>query len=76
MKQKKHNIKIVVTDIDGTLFSHQSKIIPVSAIKAIEALQAKGIKVFLASSRNRYLITKLGVLDVIKPDGLITMNGD
>jgi len=75
MKPNQHNIKIVVTDIDGTLFSHQSKVIPVSAIKAIEALQAKGIKVFLASSRNRYLITKLGVLDVIKPDGLITMNG-
>lgn len=75
MKQAKDTIKIVVTDIDGTLFSHQTKVMPVSAIKAIQSLQAKGIKVFLASSRNRYLIHKLGILDSIKPDGLITMNG-
>jgi Cof subfamily protein (haloacid dehalogenase superfamily) len=71
----KETIKIVVTDIDGTLFSHQTKIMPDSAVVAIKALQQKGIKVFLASSRNRYLIHKLGILDLFKPDGLITMNG-
>lgn len=71
----KEPIKIVVTDIDGTLFSHQTKIMPESAIRAIRALQKRGIKVFLASSRNRYLIHKLGILDHIQPDGFITMNG-
>jgi len=68
-------IKIIFTDIDGTLFDHKSKKVPPSAIEAIKQLQRKGIKIFLASGRNRYLIGKVGVLDFMKPDGLITMNG-
>lgn len=72
---KKDEIKVVITDIDGTLFSHTQKKVPESAIKAFKALQEKGIKVFLCSGRNRYLIGKSGVLNYVKPDGLITMNG-
>ncbi|MFA5236033.1 MAG: Cof-type HAD-IIB family hydrolase [Bacilli bacterium] len=68
-------IKLVVTDIDQTLFSHKYKRVPESAIKAFKQLQNRGIKVFLASGRNRYLIGKVGVLDYVKPDGYITMNG-
>lgn len=68
-------IKAVITDIDETLFSHKLKKVPESAIKAIEEMQAKGIKVFLCSGRNFYLIRKTGILDIIHPDGLITMNG-
>jgi len=72
---KGNKIKVVITDIDQTLFSHQSKSVPESAVKAIATLQAKGIKVFLCSGRNQYLIGKSGVLNFIKPDGAITMNG-
>lgn len=72
MKQK---IKAVITDIDGTLFSHTMKKVPESAVEAIKKLQAKGIKVFICSGRNYYLIRKTGILDIIQPDGLITMNG-
>lgn len=68
-------IKIVFTDIDMTLFSHRTKQVPPSAIDAIKKLQAKGIKVFLCSGRNFYLIRKTGILDIVHPDGLITMNG-
>ncbi len=68
-------IKIVFTDIDGTLYSHKSKHIPESAIEAIHQLQARGIKVFLCSGRNYYLIRKTGILDLIKPDGIVMMNG-
>ena len=68
-------IKAVITDIDETLFSHKLKKVPESAIKAIEEMQTKGIKVFLCSGRNFYLIRKTGILDIIHPDGLITMNG-
>lgn len=68
-------IKIVVTDIDGTLLSHKKGAIPESAIKAIKDLQRNGVLVFLASGRNYYLIKKSGVLNFIKPDGFITMNG-
>lgn len=70
-----NKIKVVITDIDGTLYSHNKKCIPQSALDAIAKLQAKGIKVFLCSGRNQYLIRKSGVLDYFKPDGLITMNG-
>lgn len=72
---KKLDIKIVFTDIDMTLFSHRTKQVPHSAIEAIKKLQAKGILVFLCSGRNQYLIRKTGILDIVKPDGLITMNG-
>lgn len=68
-------IKAVITDIDGTLFSHTLKKVPESAVEAIKKLQQKGIKVFLCSGRNFYLVRKTGILDIIHPDGLITMNG-
>lgn len=68
-------IKIVFTDIDNTLFSHYTDHVPESAIKAIKEMQSKGIKVFLCSGRNFYLIRKTGILDIVKPDGLVTMNG-
>jgi hydroxymethylpyrimidine pyrophosphatase-like HAD family hydrolase len=51
-------IKIVFTDIDMTLYSHHTKQVPPSAVDAIKKLQAKGIKVFLCSGRNYYLIRK------------------
>ena len=68
-------IKIVFTDIDGTLYSHATKRVPPSSVTAIHKLQTKGIKVFLCSGRNYYLIRKSGVMDYFHPDGLVTMNG-
>lgn len=68
-------IKVVFTDIDGTLYSHKTKRVPPSAIRAIRSMQAKGIKVFLSSGRNYYLIRKSGILDIVEPDGLVMMNG-
>ena len=69
------DIKIVITDIDQTLFSHNTNKVPQSAIDAFKKLQERGIKVFLCSGRNKYLIRKSGVLDYVKPDGYIVMNG-
>lgn len=69
------DIKIVITDIDQTLFSHKTNKIPQSAVDAFKKLQERGIKVFLCSGRNKYLIRKSGVLDYVKPDGYIVMNG-
>ncbi len=68
-------IRIVFTDIDATLYSHKTGRVPPSAIEAIHKLQAKGIKVFLCSGRNYYLIRKSGILDIIEPDGIVMMNG-
>lgn len=74
-EERGKNIKIVFTDIDGTLFSHAKGMVPISAINAIKSLQQKGIKVFLCSGRNYYLIRKSGILNLIEPDGMVTMNG-
>lgn len=69
------SIKAVFSDIDQTLFSHRTKSMPLSAVNAIEDMQKKGILFFLCSGRNFYLIRKSGVLDYVKPDGIVTMNG-
>lgn len=69
------SIKAVFSDIDQTLFSHRTKSVPLSAVNAIEDMQKKGIMFFLCSGRNFYLIRKSGVLDYVKPDGIVTMNG-
>ena len=71
----KRNIKAIFSDIDGTLFSHVTKRVPLSTINAIKEAQSKGIKFFFCSGRNQYLIRKSGVLDYITPDGLVVMNG-
>ncbi len=75
VKQEAKDIKIVFTDIDGTFFSHHQHKVPESALKAALELQKKGIKVFLCSGRNYYLIRKSGILNIFNPDGLVTMNG-
>lgn len=72
---KSNKIKAVFSDIDQTLFSHNKKTVPISAINAIEDMQRNGILFFLCSGRNFYLIRKSGVLDCVKPDGIVTMNG-
>lgn len=69
------DIKIIFTDIDGTLFSHKTNHVPESALNAIKELQKKGLKIFLCSGRNYYLVRKTGILDIIKPDGIVMMNG-
>ena len=68
-------IKIVFTDIDGTFFSHNTHCVPDSAVQTAKQLQQKGIKVFLCSGRNFYLIRKSGILNFFKPDGMVVMNG-
>jgi Cof subfamily protein (haloacid dehalogenase superfamily) len=68
-------IKAVFSDIDQTLFSHQTNCVPPSAVAAVKEMQANGIKFFLCSGRNSYLIRKSGVYDYVKPDGIVTMNG-
>lgn len=68
-------IKALFTDVDGTLFSHKTRRFPSSTLEAIKIIRKKGVKVFIASGRNYYLIKKSGILNYITPDGLITMNG-
>lgn len=65
-------IKAIFFDIDGTLVSFNTHVVPQSTIEALEQLRQKGIKVFIATGRHRISINNLGDL---KFDGYITLNG-
>lgn len=65
-------IKAVFFDIDGTLVSFKTHEVPQSTRNAIAALQAKGIKTFIATGRQFESINNLGALQF---DGYITLNG-
>lgn len=65
-------VKAVFFDIDGTLVSFNTHKIPDSAVKAVNLLRAKGIRVFIASGRHMLSINNLGTL---KFDGFVTLNG-
>lgn len=65
-------IKAVFFDIDGTLVSFKTHVVPQSAIEALEELRKKGIKVFIATGRHRKSINNLGDLQF---DGYVTLNG-
>lgn len=65
-------IKAVFFDIDGTLVSFKTHRVPDSAKRAIAALRAKGIRVFVASGRQLLAINNLEDLQF---DGYVTLNG-
>ena len=68
-------IKALFFDIDGTLVSFSTHEIPASALQAIKAAKAKGVKIFISTGRPKAFLTSN--LDVIRPlvDGYITNNG-
>ncbi len=65
-------IKAVFFDIDGTLVSLKTHRVPDSAKRAIAALRAKGVRVFIASGRQLLAINNLEDLQF---DGYVTLNG-
>ena len=69
-------IKALFFDIDGTLVSFQTHVIPASTIEALTLAHEKGIQIFIATGRPTLIINNLGELQsrgLI--DGYITMNG-
>ena len=67
-------VKAIFFDVDGTLLSHESKDVPVSARKALEELKQKGIHVVAATGRHILEMADLPVND-ISFDSYITLNG-
>lgn len=65
-------IEAIFFDIDGTLLSFNTHKVPQSAIDAIEILQKKGIKTFIATGRHRKEINGFAPLLF---DAYITLNG-
>ncbi|SEF42701.1 Cof-type HAD-IIB family hydrolase [Parabacteroides chinchillae] len=65
-------IKAVFFDIDGTLVSFKTHVVPQSTIHALDLLRKRGIKVFIATGRHLSSINNLGNLEF---DGYVTLNG-
>ena len=72
MDSRETAVKAVFFDIDGTLVSFKTHTVPPSAVKAIKALQEKGIKVIVATGRSIKAIDHIRYLNF---DGFITFNG-
>ena len=69
------DIKAIFFDIDGTLLSYKTGIIPESTIRAIRKVQEKGIKVIIATGRDLVEMRKLPLND-ISFDAYLTLNGN
>ena len=65
-------VEAIFFDIDGTLVSFKTHKIPSSTIDALHQLQAKGIKLFIATGRGK---EGLEILNQFEFDGYITLNG-
>ncbi|MGN0334638.1 MAG: Cof-type HAD-IIB family hydrolase [Lachnospiraceae bacterium] len=67
-------IKAIFFDIDGTLLSHQTNMIPESAVKSLLELKKKGIKTFIATGRHP---SELHVIPIreLGFEGVVGLNG-
>ena len=57
--------KIIFLDVDGTLYSHSTKSVPESTIRALKEAQSKGIKICIASGRSKLVTGFTGILDLL-----------
>lgn len=67
-------IKAIFLDMDNTLISHKTHSVPESARKALEELHENGVKIIMATGRDKNDL-KLLPVDGIHFDAYITMNG-
>ncbi len=69
------HIRAAFFDIDGTLLLFGSHEMPDSTVQALHALQANGVKVFIATGRPPVHLPHLPALQKVNWDGYVTMNG-
>lgn len=70
------DVQIIFVDIDGTLLNHRKgHVFDTLSIESLKKAQKDGIKVFLTTSRAYHTIEQTGILNLMKPDGIISENG-
>lgn len=67
--------QFIFFDVDGTLLDSHSHEFPLSAKQAIQKLQEKGHKVFIATGRCYASLKRCGLMDEINWDGYVLSNG-
>lgn len=67
-------IKAIFFDVDGTLLSYKTKIIPESTKRSLKKLKEKGIKIYIATGRHSSEMVNIPDMEV-EFDGYITLNG-
>jgi len=67
-------IKAVFFDVDGTIYSHETKSVPESTLQALKKLREQGIQTFLATGRHFAELDRL-LMGKIPFDGYVTLNG-
>ena len=67
-------IRSIFLDVDGTLYSHRIHDIPSSALRSLEALRRRGIRIFLATGRHRLALARMN-LHGFPFDGYVTLTG-
>lgn len=68
------NIKALFFDIDGTLVSFRTHLIPQSTVAALQEAKRNGVAIYISTGRPLMLITNLGQIEHLI-DGYITTNG-
>lgn len=68
------NIKALFFDIDGTLVSFRTHLIPQSTVDALQEAKRNGVAIYISTGRPLMLITNLGQIEHLI-DGYITTNG-
>lgn len=66
-------IKAIFFDIDGTLVSFKTHMVPVATLRALESLRSRGVKLFIATGRHELLIGN--AVDTGMFDGVVSLNG-
>lgn len=70
-------IKAAFFDIDGTLVSFRTHVVPESAVRALEAMRERGVRLFIATGRSGVNIPRavLDLKDRAPFDAFVTFNG-
>lgn len=67
--------KAIFFDVDGTLVSFKTHRVPQSAVRALRAAHARGVRLFTATGRHRLALEEAGWLQEIPFEGHVTLNG-
>ena len=68
------NIKALFFDIDGTLVSFRTHLIPQSTVEALQEAKRNGVAIYISTGRPLMIINNLGQIEHLI-DGYITTNG-